>query len=190
MARRMRSGTLVGPGIWRKCRPVCMTLQFKGTRDQGQETAPAARARRDQPPSECRGPQRGTRVGVACGGGAPRAVRKTDKRQAYYGAVHMMRIPKYWCSLFLACGLVSGAALIAQRATPVAAASVKWGYGGGPEQNRYSSLTQINRENVKRLTVAWTYDTGEPGAMQTQPTVVGNVLYGYTPTHKTFAINA
>jgi len=102
----------------------------------------------------------------------------------------MTRILKYWCSLFLACGLVSGAALMAQRATPVAAASVKWGYGGGPEQNRYSSLTQINRENVKRLTVAWTYDTGEPGAMQTQPTVVGNVLYGYTPTHKTFALNA
>ena len=38
--------------------------------------------------------------------------------------------------------------------------------------------------------VAWTYDTGEPGALQTQPVVVGDVLYGYTPTHKTFAVNA
>jgi quinoprotein glucose dehydrogenase len=26
--------------------------------------------------------------------------------------------------------------------------------------------------------------------MQTQPVVIGNVLYGYTPTHKTFAVNA
>jgi quinoprotein glucose dehydrogenase len=63
-------------------------------------------------------------------------------------------------------------------------------YGGGPEQIRYSSLRQINRTNVKRLQVAWTYDTGETGALQTQPIVVGNVLYGYTPSHKAFAIRA
>jgi quinoprotein glucose dehydrogenase len=43
---------------------------------------------------------------------------------------------------------------------------------------------------VKQLEVAWTYDTGETGAMQTQPVVVGDVLYGYTPTHKAFAVNA
>jgi glucose dehydrogenase len=63
-------------------------------------------------------------------------------------------------------------------------------YGGGPQQQRYSPLKQINRSNVQQLEVAWTYDTGEPGAMQTQPVVVGDVLYGYTPTHKTFAVEA
>jgi quinoprotein glucose dehydrogenase len=63
-------------------------------------------------------------------------------------------------------------------------------YGGGLEQIRYSTLNQINRQNVARLEVAWTYDTGEPGAMQTQPIVVDGVLYGLTPTHKTFAIRA
>ncbi len=62
------------------------------------------------------------------------------------------------------------------------------GYGGGPEQIRYSSLTQINRENVSQLGVAWTYDTGEPGALQTQPVVVDGIVYGYTPTHKAFAV--
>src|SRR5690349_12635387 len=31
MARRMRSGTLVGPGIWRKCRPLrCMISSTHG----------------------------------------------------------------------------------------------------------------------------------------------------------------
>src|SRR5215510_13452511 len=65
-----------------------------------------------------------------------------------------------------------------------------WGYGGGPLQIRYSPLTQISRANVAQLQVAWTYDTGEPGAMQTQPVVVEDVLYGYTPTHKAFALNA
>jgi quinoprotein glucose dehydrogenase len=64
------------------------------------------------------------------------------------------------------------------------------GYGGGPEQIRYSSLAQINRTNVTELAVAWTYDTGEPGALQTQPIVVDNVLYAYTPAHKAFALRA
>jgi quinoprotein glucose dehydrogenase len=63
-------------------------------------------------------------------------------------------------------------------------------YGGNVEQNRYSSLTQIDRTNVSRLAVAWTYDTGEPGAIQTQPIVVEGVLYACTPRHKTFALRA
>ena len=65
-----------------------------------------------------------------------------------------------------------------------------WGYGGGPEQIRYSPLKQIDRSNVKRLALAWTYDTGETGALQTQPLVVGDVLFGYTPSQKVFSVNA
>src|SRR5438128_9184544 len=34
-------------------------------------------------------------------------------------------------------------------------------YGGGPESIRYSSLTQINRDNVTHLKVAWTFDAGD-----------------------------
>jgi quinoprotein glucose dehydrogenase len=68
--------------------------------------------------------------------------------------------------------------------------STTWGYGGGPRQIRYSSLRQITKANVAQLQVAWTYDTGEPGALQTEPIVVDGVLYGYTPTHKAFALNA
>ena len=52
------------------------------------------------------------------------------------------------------------------------------------------SLTQINRGNVARLQVAWSYDTGETGGLQTQPIVVDGILYGYTPTQKTFAVRA
>jgi beta-glucanase (GH16 family) len=36
-------------------------------------------------------------------------------------------------------------------------------YGGGPDQTRYSPLTQINASNVSSLKVAWTYDTGAGG---------------------------
>jgi quinoprotein glucose dehydrogenase len=63
-------------------------------------------------------------------------------------------------------------------------------YGGGLEQLRYSSLAQITRENVRSLQVAWSYDTGEAGGLQTQPIVAHGVLYAYTPTHKTFALDA
>ena len=63
-------------------------------------------------------------------------------------------------------------------------------YGGSPDQTRYSNLRQIDKSNVSRLTVAWTYDSGETGGLQTQPIVVDDVLFGYTPTHKTFALRA
>src|SRR4029077_4373784 len=49
---------------------------------------------------------------------------------------------------------------------------------------------QINRSNVRQLAVAWTFDTGESGGLQTSPIVVDGVLYGLTPSQKVFALNA
>jgi quinoprotein glucose dehydrogenase len=63
-------------------------------------------------------------------------------------------------------------------------------YGGTSENNHYSPLTQINRSNVQRLKVVWSFDTEEPGGLQTSPIVVDGVLYGLTPTQKVFALNA
>ena len=63
-------------------------------------------------------------------------------------------------------------------------------YGGTPENNRYSPLEQINRHNVEKLEVAWQFDTGESGGLQTSPIEVNGVLYGVTPTEKIFALSA
>ena len=63
-------------------------------------------------------------------------------------------------------------------------------YGGQPENDHYSQLTQINRKNVANLHVAWTLDTHEQGGLQTSPLVVGRVLYGYTPSEKVIAVDA
>ena len=63
-------------------------------------------------------------------------------------------------------------------------------YGGDAGKTRHSPLTQINRDNVGELALAWSYDTGEKGDTQTQPIVVGGVMYAYTPTHKTIALDA
>ncbi|HEY3298588.1 MAG TPA: PQQ-binding-like beta-propeller repeat protein, partial [Armatimonadota bacterium] len=62
-------------------------------------------------------------------------------------------------------------------------------YGGQLEGDRYSALTQINRGNVNKLTIAWTYDSNETGGLQTSPLVVGRVVYGYTPTQKVIALD-
>ena len=69
-----------------------------------------------------------------------------------------------------------------------------WGvYGGGPEQLRYSRLSQINRDNVSGLEVAWTYDTGDEfqgSQIQCNPLVVDGVLYGWSPNGRIFALDA
>ncbi len=63
-------------------------------------------------------------------------------------------------------------------------------YGGDAAKTRHSALADINRGNVASLALAWTYDTREKGDTQTQPIVVGRVMFGYTPTHKAFALDA
>ncbi|MVM28802.1 PQQ-binding-like beta-propeller repeat protein [Spirosoma sp. HMF4905] len=70
-------------------------------------------------------------------------------------------------------------------------------YGGNNAGNRYSTLTQINTQNVKNLTLAWTYETGDnttPGQrgmdIQCQPIVIKGVLYGTSPRMKLFAVDA
>jgi len=63
-------------------------------------------------------------------------------------------------------------------------------YGGAAEGGHDSPLAQINRSNVKRLQVAWTFDTGETGGLQTSPIVVHGVLYGISPSQKIFALDA
>ena len=71
------------------------------------------------------------------------------------------------------------------------AGDVDWpNYGGDDAKTRHSALTQINRGNVRELALAWQYDTTEKGDTQTQPIVVGRTLFGYTPSHKTFALDA
>jgi quinoprotein glucose dehydrogenase len=99
--------------------------------------------------------------------------------------------------LLLALGLVSLAPLLARGkgADPIpTGAGRDWDiYGGGRESLRYSTLTQINRENVHALDVAWTFDTGDayPGSeMQCNPLVIDGVLYATTPKVNVIALDA
>src|SRR3954465_397454 len=46
---------------------------------------------------------------------------------------------------------------------------------------RYSTLDQINTENVKNLKVAWTFSTGLTNGHEAAPLVVNNTMYLVTP---------
>src|SRR5919197_167346 len=63
-------------------------------------------------------------------------------------------------------------------------------YGGNFANTHYSPLKQINRSTIKDLEVAWTFDTGETGGLQTSPIEVDGILYGISPSQKVFALDA
>lgn len=72
-------------------------------------------------------------------------------------------------------------------------------YGGDKGGLKYSPLTQINRENVKALRIAWQHRSGDfsdgksgisKTALQVTPLVVGDTLYYCTPFNRIFALDA
>jgi len=72
-------------------------------------------------------------------------------------------------------------------------------YGGDEFGQRYSALDQVNRENVERLEVAWSFRTGELGegfaraeklAFEATPILAEGVLYLSTPTNIVIALDA
>src|SRR5215831_3564933 len=66
-------------------------------------------------------------------------------------------------------------------------------FGGGPENIHYSHLKQINRGNVQKLKVAWSYDSGdafEGSEMQCNPIIIRGVLYATTPSLRVVALDA
>ena len=91
------------------------------------------------------------------------------------------------------------ACLASGRATAQAPAASDWGYYGGDAfGHRYSSIDQINRNNVTRLTVAWTYRTGERGAgfassgkltFEATPVLAFGLLYVETATNVVSALD-
>ncbi|WP_221391377.1 PQQ-binding-like beta-propeller repeat protein [Dyadobacter sp. NIV53] len=68
-------------------------------------------------------------------------------------------------------------------------------YGGGSDNIKYSSLAQINTENVGKLKVAWEYSAGEASPtnttdMKVNPLIINGVFYGLNPQLKLFALEA
>jgi quinoprotein glucose dehydrogenase len=92
------------------------------------------------------------------------------------------------------------ALIAAAPAAPPEGAAQEWPvYGGDQGATRYSSLSEINRANVRNLDVAWTWRPGEtkldqygtqPGTFQNTPLMIGGVLYVSTPYNRVVALDA
>jgi quinoprotein glucose dehydrogenase len=69
-------------------------------------------------------------------------------------------------------------------------------YDGDASRSHYSPLSQISKENLSKLKVAWTYssvgtDSALKGTqMQCNPIVINGILYGVSAVNQVFAINA
>jgi quinoprotein glucose dehydrogenase len=94
--------------------------------------------------------------------------------------------------IFLALAVGATAALHAQTC-PSSGLSQRqdWPvYGGQPEGDHYSPLSQIDRSNVGRLKQAWKFDSAEEGGLETNPIVVGGTLFAYTASQKVISLEA
>src|SRR5688500_7975662 len=50
-------------------------------------------------------------------------------------------------------------------------------YGGGPDQSKYFKGSQITKENVNQMNVAWVYPTGDSFPNFFSPIVVDTIMY-------------
>ena len=107
-----------------------------------------------------------------------------------------MNRPRYvWIgSLVIFCAFISSSKACSQTSK-----RVEWAaYGNDPGGMRYSSLTQINRDNVAKLKIAWVYHTGDvsdetkyprKSEFESTPIFVDGTLYLTTAFNRVVALD-
>lgn len=102
-----------------------------------------------------------------------------------------MRLPRIVFSFVV--GLAAGISLPAQGLNPADLLNPPkdaWpGYNGDYSGMRHSPLTQISRENVGQLGLAWAFQTGQVTMLKSTPLLVNGVLY-FTSPDNVWAIDA
>ncbi|HEX7358938.1 MAG TPA: pyrroloquinoline quinone-dependent dehydrogenase [Bryobacteraceae bacterium] len=63
-------------------------------------------------------------------------------------------------------------------------------FGGAPDSAQYSSLAQINRSNVSRLKIAWSYPTGDTHRYFFNPLVAHGIMYVLAKDDSLVALDA
>ena len=85
--------------------------------------------------------------------------------------------------------IVAGFPALAQNYTPQNHST--WSdYGGGADSAHYSALKQINRANVAKLEVAWTYPTGDRRKYSFNPLVMDGQMYVLAKNNSVVALDA
>src|ERR1700683_773629 len=99
----------------------------------------------------------------------------------------MMDRMRFSLILFMICSALSSAA-----AQDAGATRADWPHYGGTQFSwRYSTLDQINSTNIKALTPAWLFQTGDYAEnLQATPLVENGVMYLITARARVFALDA
>ena len=63
-------------------------------------------------------------------------------------------------------------------------------YGGNYQSWRFSPLKDLNRQNIKKLQVAWIFQTGIPSQLEASPIVADGILYLTASYNHLFALDA
>jgi len=122
--------------------------------------------------------------------------RKHTGQSRGFAALFAVVLAAGFAAMFQPHGVLDATAQPQQDAvTAVNDGSANWAhYGYGPKGTRFAPYTQIDKQNVDQLQVAWTYRTGEvaEGASEAQntPLQVGDTIYTCTPTSKVIALDA
>jgi lanthanide-dependent methanol dehydrogenase len=104
---------------------------------------------------------------------------------------HPMSVKMKQLPLWLAALAVPGAAMANADLAKLIKDPKNWAMQAGNFENqRYSTLNQINKKNVKDLKVAWTFSTGVLRGHEGGPLVIGGMLFVHSPfPNKVFAID-
>ena len=100
-----------------------------------------------------------------------------------------MRLSSLCLSLMFAAA-IAGAQVTDARLVGASREPQQWlMYSGSYDGHRFSPLTQINRGNVRNLTLQWAFQTGLSGEHESTPLVIDGVMYITTPQNNAFALD-
>ena len=103
------------------------------------------------------------------------------------------RCPMKLATAFLSVALLSATVFAQVPYRRIAAADAdpsNWlTYSGNYQAQRYSGLTQINRQNIAQLKPAWVYQMRNPGIAETTPIVADGVMYITEPPSTVTALD-
>ncbi len=93
-----------------------------------------------------------------------------------------------WAGLAI---LLIGCFYVAAASQSIEQAHTGWSdYGGAADSAQYSALTQINKSNVNKLQVAWTYSTGDTRKYFFDPLMAHGLLYVLAKNNSIVALDA
>ncbi len=87
--------------------------------------------------------------------------------------------------------LLVGCFYLAARSRPPDQTYMDWSdYGGAADSAQYSALTQIDKSNVNKLQIAWTYSTGDTRKYFFDPLMAHGLLYVLAKNNSIVALDA